>query len=205
MSTAWVVPTLVDTGRDKDKMIMNYTDKFQWSSITGDKYWAMKDILDDPATSDAEKEVELVSLVTGLDEETIWNLPLDESLDLINKLAFLNSFSLIPNFKPKYINTPSFKLKVLDNIARLTYVQFVDYQQYMSRPLRDSYDKLLSIFLIPDKCSYNSGYDIAEVQRELREYLGWREIQSLLNFFLKRSVELLHRSLTCYQRQMKKS
>lgn len=196
---------MVDTGRDKDKMIMNYTDKFQWSSITGDKYWAMKDILDDPATSDAEKEVELVSLVTGLDEETIWNLPLDESLDLINKLAFLNSFSLIPNFKPKYINTPSFKLKVLDNIARLTYVQFVDYQQYMSRPLRDSYDKLLSIFLIPDKCSYNSGYDIAEVQRELREYLGWREIQSLLNFFLKRSVELLHRSLTCYQRQMKKS
>lgn len=189
----------------KENYIMNYTDKFNWSSITGDKYWAMKDILDDPATSDAEKEVELVSLVTGLDEETIWNLPLDESLDLINKLAFLNSFSLIPNFKPKYINTPSFKLKVLDNIARLTYVQFVDYQQYMSRPLRDSYDKLLSIFLIPDKCSYNSGYDIAEVQRELREYLGWREIQSLLNFFLKRSVELLHRSLTCYQRQMKES
>lgn len=181
------------------------TDRFDWKYITGDKYWKIKDMLDDPAISDTEKQVELVSLIVDIPVDKIWDMPVADSLDLINRLSFLNKFSLIPNFKPKYINTPNFKLKVNDNIAKLNYGQFVDYQLYINKPIRESYDKILSIFLIPDKHTYNTDYDIVMVQKEIRECLGWREIQSLLNFFLKRSVELLHRSLTFYQHQMKKS
>lgn len=180
------------------------TNPFSWDKITGDKYYKITDILSS-ADSDFEKTVSLLSVILDRSEDELWNLPIPEVSELSSKLEFLNKFDLISGYKPKYINTPKYKLKVLTDVSKMTYAQYVDFQQFVQLPFRDGYDKILSIFIIPDGYKYNTDYDIADVQKEIRENIPWVEVQTLFNFFLMRSVELLRRSLTYYEAIVKKT
>ena len=65
----------------------------------------------------------------------------------------------------------------------------VDYQTFITKPFRESYDKILSIFIIPAGHNYNEGYDILDVQKMIRENMNWVNIQSLLNFILVKYVK----------------
>lgn len=177
-------------------------DKFNWSNISGDKYYEITDILNS-SRADLEKEVSLIAVITDLSEDEVYDLPLGDYSAYASKLIFLNKFTY-PQWKKKDIKLPSFDCKVMDDISSLNVTQYVDFQSFVSAPLRDSYDKLLSIIIIPKGCKYNDGYDITLLQKELREYLGWSEVQSLLDFFIRVSVTSLERSLKYYNRKLRK-
>ena len=178
--------------------------KFSWNYIKGDTYFRILDILEDKNLTGLEESVELVSAITGIPTEEIYNMTLDESGKLFCQLKFLNSFDLIPNYNPKYIKLPSFKIKIMKDVTNMTVSQYIDYQQFVLLPLREGYDKLLSIFLIPEGCKYNDGYDIVELQKEIREGLSWREVQTLLNFFMKRYLESILHTLKSFNQAMLK-
>ena len=179
-------------------------EKFSWNYIKGDTYFKILDILEDKNLTGLEESVELVSAITGIPTEEIYNMTLDESGKLFCQLKFLNSFDLIPNYNPKYIKLPSFKIKIMKDVTNMTVSQYIDYQQFVLLPLREGYDKLLSIFLIPEGCKYNVGYDIVELQKEIREGLSWREVQTLLNFFMKRYLESILHTLKSFNQAMLK-
>lgn len=177
-------------------------DKFNWSNISGEKYYEITDILNSSRT-DIEKEVSLIAAITDLSEDEVYNLPLGDYSAYASKLIFLNKFTY-PQWKKKDIKLPSFDCKVIDDISNINVTQYIDFQSFISSPLRDSYDKLLSIIIIPKGCKYNNGYDITLLQKELREYLGWSEVQSLLAFFIQVSEKSLLRSLRYFVKRMKK-
>ena len=179
-------------------------EKFSWNYIKGDTYFRILDILEDKNLTGLEESVELVSAITGIPTEEIYNMTLDESGKLFCQLKFLNKFDLIPNYNPKYIKLPSFKIKIMKDVTNMTVSQYIDYQQFVLLPLREGYDKLLSIFLIPEGCKYNDGYDIVELQKEIREGLSWREVQTLLNFFMKRYLESILHTLKSFNQAMLK-
>ena len=179
-------------------------EKFSWNYIKGDTYFKILDILEDKNLTGLEESVELVSVITGIPTDDIYNMTLDESGKLFYQLKFLNSFDLIPNYNPKYIKLPSFKIKIMKDVTNMTVSQYIDYQQFVLLPLREGYDKLLSIFLIPEGCKYNDGYDIVELQKEIREGLSWREVQTLLNFFMKKYLESILHTLKSFNQAMLK-
>ena len=179
-------------------------EKFSWNYIKGDTYFRILDILEDKNLTGLEESVELVSAITGIPTDEIYNMTLDESGKLFCQLKFLNSFDLIPNYNPKYIKLPSFKIKIMKDVTNMTVSQYIDYQQFVLLPLREGYDKLLSIFLIPEGCKYNDGYDIVELQKEIREGLSWREVQTLLNFFMKKYLESILHTLKSFNQAMLK-
>ena len=179
-------------------------EKFSWNYIKGDTYFKILDILEDKNLTGLEESVELVSAITGMPTDEIYNMTLDESGKLFCQLKFLNSFDLIPNYNPKYIKLPSFKIKIMKDVTNMTVSQYIDYQQFVLLPLREGYDKLLSIFLIPEGCKYNDGYDIVELQKEIREGLSWREVQTLLNFFMKKYLESILHTLKSFNQAMLK-
>lgn len=183
-------------------MKTNTIDKFNWSNISGEKYYEITDVLNS-SRSDLEKEVSLIAIITDLSEEEVYDLPLSDYSAYASKLVFLNKFTY-PQWKKKDIKLPSFDCKVIDDISTLNVTQYIDFQSFVSSPLRDSYDKLLSIIIIPKGHKYNDNYDITVLQKELREYLGWPEVQSLLDFFIRVSVRSLEHSLKYYNRKMKK-
>ena len=179
-------------------------EKFSWNYIKGDTYFRILDILEDKNLTGLEESVELVSAITGIPTDEIYNMTLDESGKLFCQLKFLNSFDLIPNYNPKYIKLPSFKIKIMKDVTNMTVSQYIDYQQFVLLPLREGYDKLLSIFLIAEGWKYNDGYDIVELQKEIREGLSWREVQTLLNFFMKRYLESILHTLKSFNQAMLK-
>lgn len=178
-------------------------DNFNWDSISIQKYYDIKDILDGD-DDDITKNVKLVALITDKDEDEIWNMDLTEASDYIGKLLFLNKFELpkSPNVK---VQLPSYKLVVIKDLTKINVAQYVDFQNFVRLPLRESMDKILSIFLIPEGKTYNNGYDIIDLQKEIRENLSFRAGEGLFNFFIKKYSKYLIHSLNCLRKMSKKT
>ena len=179
-------------------------DPFDWENITIEKYYNIKDILDDETDDDITKNVKLVAVITGKDEDEVWNMDMAEAGEYISRLQFLNKFELPKNPNMK-IKLPNYDLVVMKDVTKINVAQYVDFQNFVKLPLREGMEKILSIFLIPEGCSYNTGYDIIDVQKEIRENLSFRVAEGLLSFFIEKYGELLIHSLVYCKRQVKKT
>ena len=179
------------------------TDTFNWDSITIEKYYNIKDILDDETDDDITKNVKLVAVITDKDEDEVWNMDLTQAGEYISRLQFLNKFELPKNPNMK-IKLPNYDLVVMKDVTKINVAQYVDFQNFIKMPLREGMEKILSIFLIPEDHKYNEGYDIIDLQKVIRENMSFRVAEGLLSFFLNRYGRSLVHSLTYCKHQMKK-
>ena len=176
---------------------------FDWENITIEKYYNIKDILDDETDDDITKNVKLVAVITDKDEDEVWNMDLTQAGEYISRLQFLNKFELPKNPNMK-IKLPNYDLVVMKDVTKINVAQYVDFQNFIKIPLREGMEKILSIFLIPEGCKYNEGYDIIDLQKVIRENMSFRVAEGLLSFFLNRYGRSLVHSLTYCKHQMKK-
>ena len=102
------------------------------------------------------------------------------------------------------IKLPNYDLVVMKDVTKINVAQYVDFQNFIKMPLREGMEKILSIFLIPEGCKYNEGYDIIDLQKVIRENISFRVAEGLLSFFLNRYGRSLVHSLTYCKHQMKK-
>ena len=177
---------------------------FDWENISIDKYYEIKDILDDETDDDITKNVKLVAVITGKDEDEVWSMDMAEAGEYISRLQFLNKFELPDNPNMKF-NLPGYQLKVMKDVSKISVAQYVDFQNFVKLPLREGMEKILSIFLIPEGCKYNEGYDIIDLQKVIRENISFRVAEGLLSFFIEKYGELLIHSLVYCRRQVKKT
>lgn len=176
---------------------------FDWDNITINKYYEIKDILDDKDMDDITKNVKIVSIITDKDEDEIWNMELTEVGDYVDKLKFLNKFD-IPKRPDMKITLPHYNIEVMKDTSKINVAQYVDFQSFVTLPLRDGIDKILSVFLIPKGKNYNTDYDILDLQKEIRENLSFRIAQGLLGFFLRGHIRSLIHFLDYSEKELKK-
>ena len=177
---------------------------FDWDNITIEKYYDLQDILNDETDDDITKNVKMVALITDKDESEVWDMDLTEAGEYISKLTFLNNFD-IPDNPNMVITLPGYQLKVMKDVTKISVAQYVDFQSFIKMPLRESMEKILSIFLIPVDCKYNDGYDIIDLQKVIREDMSFSVAEGLLSFFIERYGKSLIRSLIYCRKQMKKN
>ena len=177
---------------------------FDWENITIEKYYKIKDILDDEVDDDITKNVKLVAVMLNKDEQEVWDMDMAEAGNYISKLQFLNKIELPKNPNMK-IKLPSYDLVVIKDLTKINVAQYVDFQNFVKMPMRESMEKILSIFLIPEGCSYNTGYDILDLQKEIRENMSFRVAEGLLSFFIEKYGRSLIHSLVYCRRQVKKT
>ena len=177
---------------------------FDWDNITIEKYYDIKDILDDEVDDDITKNVKLVAVITDKDENEVWNMDMGEAGEYISRLQFLNKFELPKNPNMK-IKLPSYDLVVIKDISKINVAQYVDFQNFVKIPMKEGMEKILSIFLIPEGCKYNDGYDIIDLQKEIRQNLSFRVAEGLLSFFIERYGKLLIHSLIYCRKQIRKT
>lgn len=177
---------------------------FSWDNISIDKYYQIKDILDDEGDDDITKNVRLVALMLDKDESEVWDMELSKVGEYIDRLRFLNKFD-IPDHPRMKINIPGYELEVMKDVTKINVAQYVDYQSFAQLPLREGIDKILSIFLIPKGCSYNTGYDIVDLQKTIRENLSFRIGEGLLGFILREYGESLTHSLVYCRRMIRRT
>lgn len=175
----------------KEKM----NNPYSWDKITGNQYWSICDILNDPDDNDMDKSAKLCCVIEGMDIENFYNLPISDATEKINRLSFLNGFSLIKHYTPKNLVIDGQKYNVMSDMSKLNVSQFIDYENFIQQPFRDNYDKILSIFIIPENYKYNDGYDISKVQEMIRKKMSFREVQSLANFILVKFLKYFLNSL----------
>ena len=177
--------------------------KYDWYSISGEKYWQIIDILQSEG-DDITKQAELIATIEGISVDEVLNMPIQESAQKVKSLAFLNEFPMKEYHSLKTQVMGGKTYDVITDMSKLTTAAFIDYQTYTKLSFRDAYDKILSCFIIPAGFTYNDGYDVAEVQQTIRENLSWPEVQGMLHFFLKRYAKSFMRSRQFLIKEIKK-
>lgn len=155
-------------------MITNYNE------LSIGKYVEILSLMDQN-TAEEDTTIAVLSLLSGKSEEEILAMPLSAYASLASEMQFL---AQMPKPAPvaKEYNLGDFTLELHTDAKRLIVSQYVDYQELSKEP-RKYYVEMLSCLLIPKGKKYNQGYDLAKVQKAIREELPVTSVMAIVDFF----------------------
>lgn len=149
---------------------------------------------------DINKQVSIISVLTGMAEEDIYNLPLEEYRQLAAKSQYLRHPYEGEILTAKNYIVGKFTLVPVEDYRKITTAQYIDFQTF-AKDVERNIVEILSCMLIPKGKKYNQDYDVLEVQKALREHLCVADALSLLAFFFVQYRQSIKDSLT-YSRGM---
>lgn len=168
-----------------------------WKDITLRQFNKIQDLLQE---IDEYTTLNIIDVIYNVDSA---DMP---AMEVMNKYAHSLDFltTTIPTnekLKETYtINQREYNSNI--NLTQMTTAQFVDYQNYSKlNPVDIS--KCLSVFVIPKGHTYNDGYDLQQVQDDIKD-LDMVTINTLAFFFKKLYVLLLEITLLCLTQETKK-
>ena len=168
-----------------------------WKDITLRQFNKIQDLLQE---IDEYTTLNIIDVLYNVDSA---DMP---AMEVMNKYAHSLDFLMttIPTnekLKETYtINQREYNSNI--NLTQMTTAQFVDYQNYSKENPVDI-SKCLSVFVIPKGHTYNDGYDLKQVQEDIKD-LDMVTINTLAFFFKKSFVLLLEITLLCLTQDTKK-
>ena len=173
-----------------------------YNKLTLGKYMEIQEISRNESLEDIDKQVQILSILTGVAEEEILHLPIQDYKELVAKSGFLDPENI--NYHPvakKYL-LGKFELIPCRDFRKIETCQYIDFQTYA--PDLDKYlVEFLSVILVPKGHRYNEGYDILEVQQALKDNLSVTDALSLSAFFLTRYRNLIKDSLNSCRQEIR--
>lgn len=151
-------------------------------------------LVEDTDLEEDDRQLSIIALLTGEDEDTLLKLPILDFRRLAEKARFLEEQVPRPAAVPKVIRLGGIDLVPTTKVTKITTAQFVDYQTFAKEGHKRLVEQL-SCFLIPSGCEYNEGYDIEDVQTAIRDNLTVTQAQGLAAFFFSRWTRLVGSSL----------
>ena len=150
-------------------------------------YLEILKINDDPGMDDLSRQCAIISILTGLKESDVLQLPLSDYAACAACLSFLSVDVPQPRRSiGKSITIGNRKYTLAQNPAKITTAQFVDFRTYAGtwkdgiRPVAE----LLSSLMVPEGKRYGEGYEIEDVQTDIRENMDTITAFALCAFFL---------------------
>lgn len=160
--------------------------KYKWSDITIAEYERIVETI--KSTDDEiERLTGVISVLSGVDEDEIADMPIAEIARIGQKLDFLNSFDFNKNatYKTLVIDGETLVLAVKD----MSVAQYVDFQATWSAETKDL-ARIISICYVPKGKTYNKDYDIEELIEKIRNNVSIDKANSIGFFLLKRFAKL---------------
>lgn len=143
---------------------------------------------------DVERQARVIAILTGRHPEDILNLPLAEYRSLSERSAFLLKVpEHVGGRAAQVYRVGPWELVPVADESKITVAQYVDFQQFCADP--GHIVELLSVLMVPKGHGYNQGYDIAEVQKAIREDMSVEEVLRVAGFFTMRFAGLIRDSL----------
>jgi len=151
-----------------------------WNNINFRQYIDIDAVVKDTELSEDERFAALVQAVYGIN---LLAQPLSEYKRLADSLSFLKEKIPDMTLSDTYtVNGTVYEFH--RDVKNLTVGQFMDFQTYAKNGYDlDTYANILTIFLIPEGCKYNDGYDIAKARKDMLD-LPTPVVLSLSAFFL---------------------
>ena len=171
-----------------------------YNKLTLGKYIEIQEISRNESLEDIDKQVQILSILTGEAEEEILHLPIGEYKELVAKSGFLNPDTInVHPIAERYL-VGGFELIPVKDFRKIETCQYIDFQTYA--PDLDRYlVEFLSVILVPKGHRYNEGYDIIQVQKAIREEMSVADGISIAGFFLTWCRKSIKDSLN-YSREM---
>lgn len=166
------------------------------------KWMEIRDIQRDEAIEDNyTKTVAMLSVLSDIAEEDLYDKKLEDFSRMTGEMSFL--LKEVPQVPvcDKY-KMGGYELVLVNSLRDLTASQFIDYQTFIKDTDRYIVE-LLSIFLVPKGKKYCKDYDIADVQKAIRENMSIADAMSVSAFFLD-LFKVLYRSMQIYLTKMLK-
>lgn len=160
--------------------------KDKWSDITIAEYERIVETI--KSTDDEiERLTGVISVLSGVDENEIADMPIAEIAKIGQKLDFLNSFDFNKNatYKSLVIDGETLVLAVKD----MSVAQYVDFQATWSADTKDL-ARIISICYVPKGKTYNKDYDVEELIDKIRNNVSIEKANSICFFLLKRFAKL---------------
>ena len=156
--------------------------KDKWSDITIAEYERIVDIIN-RTDDEIERLTGVISVLSGVDENEIEDMPIAEIARIGQKLDFLNSFDFNKNttYKSLVIDGETLVLAVKD----MSVAQYVDFQATWSAETKDL-ARIISICYVPKGKKYNQDYDIEELIKKIRNNVSIDKANSIGFFLLKK-------------------
>ena len=160
--------------------------KDKWSDVTIAEYERIVYIINS-TDDEIERLTGVISVLSGIDEDEIADMPIADIARIGKKLDFLNSFDFNKNatYKSLVIDGETLVLAV----KNMTVAQYVDFQATWSAETKDL-ARIISICYVPKGKKYNQDYDIEELIEKIRNNVSIDKANSIGFFLLKRFAGL---------------
>lgn len=165
------------------------------------------DILALPADlPELDYKVKVLAILTGASEDAILDQPLPTTMKQSEAASFL--LAPVPKGTGKRMAS-SYKLGSLElipakDVRKWTTAQFVDFQTFMANNDTQVLPELYSCVLVPKGHAYNTGYDVMDVHKAIRDNLPVTDATEISAFFLRQFVRSLRNILISSLPDLKK-
>ena len=166
------------------------------------KYMDITSIVNDTSRSELDRQVQMLSVLSGMDEDDILNAPITDFTEMSRKARFLES---PPQTRPEIqdaYDVGSFRLLPVRDARKMTTAQYIDFQSF-GRDASGHIVEMLSCLLVPEGCRYNDGYDVLDVQAAIREHMCCVDALAVYAFFLDSLLASMRNTLTSCRRELK--
>lgn len=177
-------------------MIDNYND------LPIGKYIEITRIVRDDTLPEVDRQVLMLSILSGRTEDDILNAPITDFAELSRTARFLER---PPETKPEardIYEAGAFRLVAVRDARKMTAAQYIDFQTF-GRDAGNNIVEMLSCLLVPEGMRYNDGYDVLEVQAAIREHLDCVSALGVYAFFFESLRTSMRGILTSCRRELK--
>lgn len=166
------------------------------------RYMKIDRILRTPA-EEIDKQVQIVAILADMTEKDVLLMPLADYTALAMRAAFLGGKCEHKEADGEPISIGGMTLIPTKDFTKITTAQYVDFQTF-AKDFPSTLPELLSCFLVPEGKAYNDGYEVADVQKAVRE-ITLPVALGLTAFFFKRYNASIVDSLTSLEKMAKKN
>lgn len=180
---------------------MKIDKRIDWNDVTIEEFKQINILLTDDELDEEDKALGLVALFS--DDDPL-QTDFREFRKRLENIQFIGKEIKPAEVKKEYV-LGGVKYKLNKNIYNLTTSQYIDYTSYLKNLDSDTlYEDVLSVYLIPDGCKYNVGYDIDETKRIIRKNMPITDALGIYNFFFLFFRNYMQISLHYLRKRMKK-
>ena len=155
----------------------------------------------DASMDELAKQVRILALLSGTTDDEILNMPIADYQRAVVASDFLQR-----EYQPSGRCASSYKvggydLRPFADWTKMTAAQFIDYQTYAGKGTEPHIVEIVSVVLVPAGKKYGDGYDVADVQRAIRDNLSVADVLDIVAFFFSQYAAFLKDSLTYLKRR----
>lgn len=164
-----------------------------WDNISVGEFVGIRAILADESRNAEDKQIAIAALLQGISEDELLNMPLDEAREAFALANSLDSPPKRSRIRQLY-RVGAWTLRATE-AKDMTVAQWVDFQTF-GRDMEKNIVEVLSVALVPDRKTYNTGYDIEALKRDIRNKMMLPDALAVCFFFQRKWLKSMQRSLT---------